>query len=35
MENYLMGTGFKFCKTNSGDWLHDNVNVINMAELDT
>lgn len=33
MESCLMGTASKFCKTNSGDWLHNNVNVLNTAEL--
>ena len=33
MESCVTGTGFKFCKMNSGDWLHNNVNVLNTAEL--
>ena len=31
-----MGTEFQFCKMkSSGDWLHSNMNVLNITELYT
>ena len=36
MENCLLGAEFQFCKIKcSGDWLHNNMNVLNTTELYT
>lgn len=37
MGSYLKGTEFQFCQDgkSSGNWLHNNMNVINSTELHT